>query len=142
MTNTTILIIILCIALYKAHLLQPLIKAARLESRAACRNITQEQPNEAETAPQEPEQITPEPATDKTYLYHYNGLLLADTFENLQVMALKVAHDRGDFLKLEKVSKDIDASGRRWCSHAFEALNKLNAAQLVDYIEGRIHPSI
>lgn len=103
-----------------------LIRAARLEAPIKIDLMRELKQTESRTAPTE--------AT--TYLYHYNGQLYADNIEQLKAHALKVAHDRGDFLKLETVSKQVNESGRRWRSHAYEEISQMTANELVNYIEG------
>ena len=95
-------IIIVSCFIYKSGAARQLLNLARMEKRTAAGSDTKKatpvisQENEKEPAPAEDE--------NKTFIYHYNGVLVADTLPQLQAAALKIAHERGDFLRREKVN--------------------------------------
>lgn len=133
-------IIIVSFFIYKSGAARQLLNLARMEKRPAAGSDLKQAPpvisqeNEKEPAPAEDE--------NKTFLYHYNGLLVADTLPQLQTAALKIAHERGDFLRREKVNKKINKSGIRWTSYAYNTIMNLTPAQLIAYIEGRPYSNI
>lgn len=124
--NAITIILATTIILHFLGAFRALIRGARLEAPIEIDLMHELKKAEARTAPTE----------TTTYLYRYNGQVYADNIEQLKAHALKVAHDRGDFLKLETVSKQVNESGRRWRSHAYEELSKTTANELVNYIEG------
>lgn len=133
-------IIIVSYVIYKSGAARQLLNLARMENRTAAGSDSKQAPP---VISQEKEK---EPALaedkNKTYLYHYNGLLVADTLQQLQTAALKIAHERGDFLRREKVNTKINKSGLRWTSYAYNTIMNLTPAQLIAYIEGRPYSNI
>lgn len=145
MLNTLFSIIIVSYFIYKSGALRPLLKLAKMDAGGAddLRKEKQAPRVDIQKALQELEnRPAPVYTENTTFLYHYNGQLFADTFPQLQAAALKIAHERGDFLKYENVSKKVNKSGHRWCSHAFENISKMTPPQLVAYIEGRPYSNI